>query len=563
VNVAQRAESSTTPGVTRPQGRRRLRPTRVVLGVVGAGLVGVWLYSLGLHIAAGQVNSDGATVVLQGRAMSTGNLLLHGWNLSLDSWWTLDVPFYALAILLVGVRKILLLAVPATIATLIVVAAVVLARRGRRGRGALAGAAVAAAVLLLPSPALATDLLVGPIHQSTTLFALGAFVGLRRNRFGPGWVLAVVLLAAGLLGDLQIFSYGVVPILLAGGVAMLRRRSLGAGVPAVSASLAAGALALAVHEAAIRLGGFDIGPTNPHASYHQMTVNLTQLPAALSQLLGVTNTAYGRAGEPPALLAFHVVFAAVLVVAFVVSLWRMLVGIWRARAEEPDPASRADPAARSARVGSEPEPWRVDDMLLIAITGPVVDYVALSLVTQNAYLRYLTASVVFAAVLAGRVVTRWWSSSPPFGLRSLGIGVGGLSAACLLAASGFALTHPPQREQAAVVADFLEAHHLTSGVGDYWAASVVTVETDERVRVRPVEEAPDGRLEAFDKGPQRAWFAHAEFDFVVFSAPVGYDDVSAATATATWGPPAHSYQVGQYDVLVWTRGHRITQYAPN
>src|SRR5580704_13729438 len=42
-------------------------------------------------------NSDGATVVLEGQSMSHGNAVLGGWDLSLDSFWSLDVVFYALA----------------------------------------------------------------------------------------------------------------------------------------------------------------------------------------------------------------------------------------------------------------------------------------------------------------------------------------------------------------------------------------------------------------------------------------------------------------------------------
>ena len=43
----------------------------------------------------------------------------------------------------------------------------------------------------------------GPLHVGTTLWALVAFLGSQARRFGRGFALAVVFLAAGLLGDLQ------------------------------------------------------------------------------------------------------------------------------------------------------------------------------------------------------------------------------------------------------------------------------------------------------------------------------------------------------------------------
>jgi len=98
-------------------------------------------------------NSDGATVLLEVRALARGNLLLHGWRLSLNWFWAVDAPFSALAYLLVGLR-----------------------------------------------PALP--------HVVPGLWALLVFWGLRRGRFGWGWVLAVVLFAAGMTGDLMIVAYG-------------------------------------------------------------------------------------------------------------------------------------------------------------------------------------------------------------------------------------------------------------------------------------------------------------------------------------------------------------------
>ena len=84
-------------------GRRSLRRAAVVL-LLGAGLavLGALLYAASVHAAPG--NSDGATVILEGKALSGGNLTLRNWALSMDSFWLVDVPFYAVAVLLAGVK---------------------------------------------------------------------------------------------------------------------------------------------------------------------------------------------------------------------------------------------------------------------------------------------------------------------------------------------------------------------------------------------------------------------------------------------------------------------------
>ena len=153
------------------------------------------LYVSARHAFAG--DSDGATVVLQGQAMGSGNLTLHGWALSLDSFWTVDAVVYMLVELVTGVRGMLLFLVPAMIAACVVVVGVLLARDGRRGIAGVAAATTVVVVLGLPSHVLANVFLRGPLHVGTALLCLCAFAGLRSGRFGWGWVAAVLCLAAG------------------------------------------------------------------------------------------------------------------------------------------------------------------------------------------------------------------------------------------------------------------------------------------------------------------------------------------------------------------------------
>ena len=58
-----------------------------------------------------------------------------------------------------------------------------------------------------------------------------------------GFAAAVLFLAAGLLGDLQMAALGVVPILLAGVAAMGRSRDVRAGLPEVAAAISSVVLA--------------------------------------------------------------------------------------------------------------------------------------------------------------------------------------------------------------------------------------------------------------------------------------------------------------------------------
>ena len=134
---ADRSVAFGSPAPSNPS--RRVTRRGWLLAVPRAALLLAWMYTLTVHANSAAVNSDGATVILQGRAVASGDVLLHGWVLSLDSWWTLDVVFYGLVTAVTGVRGDLLLAGPALIAGLVVIVGAVIARRGRRGAAAAAG----------------------------------------------------------------------------------------------------------------------------------------------------------------------------------------------------------------------------------------------------------------------------------------------------------------------------------------------------------------------------------------------------------------------------------------
>ena len=102
-------------------------PTRRRAGVRAATVAALLAVSVGsvalLDVIVRSVaigDSDGATVILEGQTMSAGHLLLPAWSLSLDSFWSIDAIFYAIAVHLFGVRGNLIFLVPAVIAAVVI-----------------------------------------------------------------------------------------------------------------------------------------------------------------------------------------------------------------------------------------------------------------------------------------------------------------------------------------------------------------------------------------------------------------------------------------------------------
>jgi hypothetical protein len=492
------------------------------------------LYLSARHAFSG--DSDGATVVLQGQAMSAGNVTLHGWALSLDSFWTIDAIVYTLVELVTGVRGILLYLVPTMIAAAVIVVGVVLARDGRRGIPGVAAVTTVVVILGLPSHALANVFLRGPLHVGTALLCLCAFAGLRSGRFGWGWVAAIVCLAAGLLGDFQTAVIGVGSVCAASIIAMLRTRDWRAGMPEVGAAVGSLFRAALIRAATDIVGTFTVNTGHPRASGSQIVTNLHNLPSWSANLLGVGAGQLGDGGVPGALEAVHVVSLCVVVGGIVAAFASVVSGVRHG----PTPPE-------SATAG-----WRLDDLLVFAVFADIVVFLGLTTSDDPGFLRYLTAAVIFGTVLAGRWVGRLTASMSPSQILRRGAAVAAFAiVAALAAAFAFTLAAPTPKQPFAQLGQFLESRQLDVGIGDYWSASITTVATDGVVTVRPVISDASRRVVRYQRQSANNWYTDKRFQFLVYDTARPWGGVDEKTATSTFGPAARTYVVGSYRVLVW------------
>jgi len=526
---------------TEQRGKRRPVPRGLapVVGLVAYTALVALLCALSLHNVVG--DSDGATVVLEGQSMAGGNVLLHGWALSLDSFWTIDALFYMLVEFVTGVRDILLYLVPALIAATVTVVGAWLARDGRRGGAGVLAAATVVALLALPGPVLSTFFLRGPLHVGTVLWCLVAFAGLRSGRMGWGWVVAVGAFAAGALGDLQMIALGIAPACAAGVVAVLRTRSRRSGLPTVSAAVVSLLVTWVVRELADVAGTFAVATSHPTASASGMVTNVGRVAIWGADMLGVGNGGFTNGGVPAPLQAVHVVGLVAVVAGIVVAARSLVLGAIRGHPTPQTPESA----------------WRLDDLLVMALLADVVVFVVLTSGNDPQFMRYLTAAVIFGAVLAGRMMGRLASGVASARQRRVGRALFVTVMAGLVAALGFNVTSPAPARPYTQLGQFLEAHHLRHGIGDYWSASATTVATGDSVMIRPVITTPEGKVVRYQRQSTSSWYGDRPFAFLVYDTSRPWGGVDSATASATFGHVARTYAVGTYRVLVWGRPVRV------
>ncbi len=122
---------------------------------------------------------------------------------------------------------------------------------------------------------------------------------------------------------------------------------------------------------------------------------------------------------------------------------------------------------------------------------------------------------------------------------------------------GFGASQPSIPADNADLTFWLAGHGLTSGLGGYWQASGVTVDSGNSITVRPVV-VNENRLmpEAYWEAKQE-WFEpssnYANF-LVTANAPPGESDSALEWHLAALaGRPAHVYEFGRNTIAVWDR----------
>ena len=427
--------------------------------------------------------SDGADQALQGWDMLHGNWLLHGWTLGDVTYYTTEIPEYALVEVFRGLGADVVHIAGAVTYTLLVLAVGLLARGRATGREGLVRLAVGAGIMLAPQFGNATHLLLSqPDHLGTQLPLLLVFLML--DRAPRRWyvpVAAGAVLAWVIVADRVALLTAVVPLAVVCGarvlLAVLRhRRSLASQWYELSL-VAASALSYAAAEVAVRLigalGGYRVTPVASATLAHLHTFP-RRFVVAFEGILNMyggdffhisENSPFGPGlGGLP--LAAGVALAVVHLAGVALAVW----GFFRAFRHFFDPGDLVSP------------------VLATAIAINVAAY-SVSIVSARVWdAREIVAVLPFGAVLAGRMVAGSLGRARLGRARLTPVLAAGLAGvlACYLAGLGYGAAQSPVPDNEQAVIPWLEAHHLTSGLGTYAEANLLTLDSGGRLAIRDV-----------------------------------------------------------------------------
>ena len=522
---------------------RRLTARRLIIAA-GSVLAVALLFLAYLRVSRTYPeNSDESNDLLMAWDMLHGNVLLHGWYLSDVSFITTELPQYALLVWLFGLHTDTAHIAAAMTYTLVVILTVLLARGSGRQVPRTEGRVrmlLAAALMFAPQLGVAVFVLLLSLgHIGTAVPMLLTWLVL--DRWPRRWytVVAVgLLLTWVLIADPLALLVGVAPL-----VAVCALRAVRDAVRQdgrLGAVLRANWYELSLAVAAIAAQGLaSLAGRLLQAYLHPLPYHLAPLSTwpkhAYVTAKGLLALFGAKPEGPPAALAFAVLhLAGVALVAW--AAWRVA----RHYLSWPD---------------------MISQILLLAMVLNVAAYVPSTLANAtdlNArefalVLPYgaVLAARTLAASFAARLQVGWRPARPPgrAGLLASGVLLAGYAASL-----GWAAAQPSVPPMNARLVTFLQAHHLTSGIGGYWESSVATVGSGGAVTIRAVL---PGTLQPDLWEAKSAWYDPRSnwASFLVTSSTPGFFHhwQPNPAALAALGKPARIYRTGPYTVYVYDK----------
>jgi hypothetical protein len=510
--------------------------------------------------------SDGAVNVLQAQAMIHGNPLLRGWWTSDVSFYTTELPEYALVTAIRGLAPNVVHICGALTYTLTVLLTALVARGRERGAAGWYRAGIALGITLALSVTGSIGIfLENPNHAGTAVPVLVLLLLLDRaegrpgNQAGGRWRIPVAVcavLALAEVGDELTVAVATVPLGVVCVIRLTTGRLRRGGEPSRAevllerALLAAAVVSVGLARLAnlvIRaLGGFDLRPVAGVA-----VAPLSRVPANVGLLWQTILLLFGanQPGTPhqAQMISAH---ALVMLMSALHVIGLLLAGAALAAGIASLCARRAD---------------RVAQVIVVAILVLLMVGVFSTLLRSRSYVHEVAILLPLSAALAGRVLAPL-AGRLPARRRTVKIGALALVAwlALNLAELCYAATWPAQPPSQQAVAAWLAAHHERDGLAGYWQAASTTVTSGGQVLVAAITlpAAPAAGQPGADQAAAYRWESSADWyqparhdaTFVIAvtdPAAPGGGGLPVTEVRARFGRPVAQYQIGQDVIMLY------------
>ena len=501
-------------------------------GFVIPAMILLVLHSIYIYFSFLQVplNSDHANQVLEAADILSGNVLLHGWNLTGVSFYLSEIPFYVLGTAIAGVDTYAYIIAASVMVIILSLLGFVLSGTGFKGRNRLSEC-----LLYLGLTGFPTLTCLGYLRGHCAIFIYFFILLLCLDRVLRSdavpvrlWVFIGVLIAFGCMSDMQLLIIGIIPILLFCGVNLLRNdsffdRKKTAWLGLISiAGTGIGVILDALLMYFGRINKNSFLNTRSFADLDRLKDKFLLLGKGILDVFGFDLPGTGWSLRSVCALCFVSVILTAGVLFLLSAVKHFL-----------------------EKGGGDP----ISVVLSFSLAVMCLICFFTDIYTDETSARYISYMPFAAGVLICRSLEK---RSRKFRLLPFGI---------IFLAAGLIFLHPvpgtrvetPQDRLAA----FLTENRLTEGYADFWNASHTTVASNEQVKVRairgrvPVLGQPD-HLEMQNWFCKSEWYETGTPDFIVFDGS-GYLHISEDVVTMLLGEPGRILSNDEYVIYCYDR----------
>lgn len=467
--------------------------------------------------------SDDASILLQAKSVLDGNIILKGWSVPSQSGWTIDIPIQVIAMAIRGFTPSLMYNVPAVIYALIVAVSLLLVKRDFKIKDIYPNLIITFVILGIPSLLLTIFISRSPIHLGAILYFLIALFAMENVKVKPlKYIIIFTLLALAYIGDPFVLYVFIVPMGFVFIYQVYLKQNKKEALVFLGLLISVVIISKLILIVIKMLGGFYAYPDNAvFVKFEELPEKIYLTIQGIIELFGITF--FGKPLISKESFESFVRLPSICLVFYY--LYQTIKNF----------------------INKQYKNDIITPILSVSIAVDILAYVFSSQPLELATIRYLLPVIIFGAIIVGRSIHIKDSKKTNYSLL-----IGFLS---IIYIAFFIprLLGPIAPSPTADLENWLKSNNYQYGYGSFWTASIVTVETKDNIKIRPVSAGGvDGRITPFNFLSEKEWYENKSANFLVFD-ETNWGNVNLDTATRTFGPPFQLYKVSHFTVLVWNK----------
>lgn len=467
--------------------------------------------------------SDDASILLEAQSMLNGNLFLKGWSLPPDTFWTIDTTVNVICMAIRGFTPSLMYNVPAIVYSLTVIISMIIAVGKRSVHESIVNISIVFIIIAIPSLVLTQYLAHTAFHIGTILlFLLSILIMEKIDIVKLKYLLIFVVMTLANIGDpiaLYILTIPMIFVLTLkfyyGG---RKKEELFIIITLVIAVVASKIILLMV-------GHFDGFSFSPLAGPISIT-SFEDLPKRIVWEIGGILDLFGIDPFNQHLISKQSLEAIIRLPA----LCLIIVCLFQVIRMTIKKKMKGD---------------LVCQILGVCIVFDLAAFIFSAYPLEKSSSRYLLPVIILGAIIAGRYI--YINKNKQY-IYLFSVAILGILYSIFFIPNLFA---PVPHNATEKMENWLHSNNYTYGYGTYADASIITLNTNNRVKVRPVM-TKDGKIIPFNWLSTEEWYRDTSGYFLIYE-DSDWTGLNLNTATATFGPPSQTKYIDQYTVLIWDK----------